>query len=786
MFRLLSATERFFLFVARLLMTRLILEVKIYCLRAVYNHLKLINLQKLSHSFSLAIITILFFAFTVHSDVNTNVSIFVQDENFIPLSNVHVIIKELSWGAISGWNGRLDFEGVPSGNYTLEASHIGYHTLIRSNVSIHTGSHVRLTMKLTDESIELPDAEVFSQQENIVTFKRKSITILPEYWLSKGARNIGEALRDLPGISILQGDGRQRISLRGSPSHAVEVTLDGIPISDAGTGIAMIDRVNIDYIQAINIDFSGLGGAVHLFTEIPKKYYKSQSSTKLTFDQASKEYFKGNIRLEKSISKLDGVIQLSRYSDRGNFKYRLDNGTSRSRIGNESNGQTGMVRFKTADQISIIDIGVYYDESHHGVPGLINVSPTPEATLDDRRISIGFHQTRKFDRIKLSSLALYSSYTDQYKNPSEQFDPYSGEMINHYPENNRQAGRRLGLKTTVERTFVSSSIQADYDFQSDDYSGRDLIRNSNTIGGTGLGSARRIVHNLSIMSKISRSWWRYYFNFESKISQKFILNRNLNNDQFTSPGIGISAHRFWGNQQLTLNAGWGMSFVAPSFNAVFLEENMFAVGNNKLKPERGENTNLGLQYTLKTENMGHISGYISAFRQHTEDLIIWKRNSFSKYYPDNEDEVSQLGIEINLAANRIKGFISLQGSYIYNRSLIETEGDINQGNIPPLIAKHSGSSRISFNYSKFVSTLSARWGGRRYSTASNLDPISTAGMGLPPYTIWDAYFIKGIEFNPGELSVQFGVDNLFDQNYRLIERSPMPGREYRIRTTFKF
>jgi len=44
--------------------------------------------------------------------------------------------------------------------------------------------------------------------------------------------------------------------------------------------------------------------------------------------------------------------------------------------------------------------------------------------------------------------------------------------------------------------------------------------------------------------------------------------------------------------------------------------------------------------------------------------------------------------------------------------------------------------------------------------------------------IWDHKF-PSVDF-----SIQAGVDNLFDRNYRLIERSPMPGREYRIRTTF--
>jgi len=734
-----------------------------------------------------AIITLLLYPAIVQANVSTNLSVTVQNEKSVPLSGVHVIIKELSWGEVSGWDGELTFEAVPAGSYTLEATHIGYKSSRLGNIAIHSGSSItKLILILQSESVGLPDAEVYGTRESSIIFNRESITILPKYWLDKGARNVGEALSDVPGITILQGDGRQRISLRGSPPHGVEVTLDDIPLSDAGTGTALIDRINLDHIQAINIEFSGLGGAVRLLTEYRSKLVYAQQSVKISVDRASNEFYSGNVRLDKSIAKLKGLVQISGFTERGDFSYLLDNGKSLQRVGNDATGINSMMKLSYLSSLGSIDAGIYYDESYHGVPGLIFSSPTPEATLDNQRVSIGFHHAQKLGRVKINSLAFFSNYSDHYQSPAEQYDPISGTIINHYRENNRQRGRRLGLKTTIGSDYRNGGVKAGYQVQSDEYSGVDLIRNTSTIGRTGLGSARRIVQDIHLEANVGKSWQEYQFDIISKLSQKYIDNRNLNRDKFTSPGITVQVNRSYGNQNITVHSGWGRSFVSPSFNAVFLENNMFAVGNKKLKPERGENIHLGLQYSLNTGGNGRFSGYINGFKQRTTDLIVWKRNSFGKYFPDNEDEVSQLGIELNLNADRIKGFISLHGSYIYNRSVIETAGDINRGNVPPLMAKNSGTMRISVDYFGVNSSLSARWSGIRYSTASNYDPISVAGMGLPPYTIWDFYFVKKIKITTADLSVQFGMDNIFNRNYRLIERSPMPGREFRIRATYEF
>jgi len=68
--------------------------------------------------------------------------------------------------------------------------------------------------------------------------------------------------------------------------------------------------------------------------------------------------------------------------------------------------------------------------------------------------------------------------------------------------------------------------------------------------------------------------------------------------------------------------------------------------------------------------------------------------------------------------------------------------------------------------------------GKRYSSESNVDPLSTAGMGLPAYETYDLSISRDWKMNGFTLIGMISVDNVLDRSYRVIERSPMPGRAY--------
>lgn len=69
--------------------------------------------------------------------------------------------------------------------------------------------------------------------------------------------------------------------------------------------------------------------------------------------------------------------------------------------------------------------------------------------------------------------------------------------------------------------------------------------------------------------------------------------RSDNNSQFSSSGTGFAGYGFRISPNWRVNASYGTSFVAPSFNQLYFP----GFGNPLLQPEKGKNTDLGLTYS---------------------------------------------------------------------------------------------------------------------------------------------------------------------------------------------
>jgi len=92
------------------------------------------------------------------------------------------------------------------------------------------------------------------------------------------ARNLGEVLRMIPGVSIGQyGDTGQNISLgiRGSTAGQVLILVDGVPVNDPQLGGLDLNTISLDNIERVEIVRGGasalygadaVGGVMNIIT----------------------------------------------------------------------------------------------------------------------------------------------------------------------------------------------------------------------------------------------------------------------------------------------------------------------------------------------------------------------------------------------------------------------------------------------------------------------------------------------------------------------------------------
>ena len=179
----------------------------------------------------------------------------------------------------------------------------------------------------------------------------------------KQIRRVADALREVPGLSIVQtGTPGQLTSLftRGLGSDQTQVLLDGIPINQGLAGLfnfADLTTDNIDRIEIVRGPQStlygprALAGVVQIFT----KQGSGPPTAQFSAEAGSFSTFREIFTSSGAIEQFDYSIGLSRLdtdNDRPNNQYRLSNGIAN--IGWSPNEQ---LRISSLFTYSLADAG---------------------------------------------------------------------------------------------------------------------------------------------------------------------------------------------------------------------------------------------------------------------------------------------------------------------------------------------------------------------------------------------------------------------------------------------
>ena len=204
----------------------------------------------------------------------------VVEENAQPLPFVNVVLKNAQdgstvTGTITDESGAFSLNNLPTGNYNLEISFIGYENVARKitagglNPIFDFGK-----IQMTPSAEALTEVQILAKQAAVSADLAKKSFSLDEN-LAQAGGSVLDAMKTMPGVAF---DQEGKVVLRGSDK--VVVLIDGKQSSLTGfgnqKGLSNIPAANIERIEIINnpsakYDANGFAGIVNIIYKKEKQ-----------------------------------------------------------------------------------------------------------------------------------------------------------------------------------------------------------------------------------------------------------------------------------------------------------------------------------------------------------------------------------------------------------------------------------------------------------------------------------------------------------------------------------
>lgn len=223
---------------------------------------------------------------------------------------------------------------------------------------------------------------------------------------------------------------------------------------------------------------------------------------------------------------------------------------------------------------------------------------------------------------------------------------------------------------------------------------------------------------------------------------------------------------------LQVNAGYSRDFRFPTLNDRFWQPG----GNPDLRPERGGSTELGLSYTDRhSDRTWRLRSTV--YDRRIENWILWAPRAGESYFaPQNLTKVRSRGWEQRLGYTRHGSRITLRIDLGYDWTRSTNEVAIKT---PRLGA---GEQLIYVPRHQAFGVITGQWRGweldyrHQYTgTVRGQNEASLPDYALGALTL--AFALPGERLHWRSF---LRIDNLWNTDYRVIERRPMPGRSFTL------
>ena len=579
---------------------------------------------------------------------------------------------------------------------------------------------------------------------------------------ARGVMRVTEALREVPGASIVQSGSFGAVTslfLRGGESRYTKVLIDGVAVNAAG-GFFDFSHLTTDNIERIEIvrgpssvlhGADAVTGTVQIFTRSgsgrPRISVAARGGTYKSFDVSAD----GSAAWERSALSFGAA----RHSTNGilPFNNQYENGTLSSKIvvGRGSSGEAEVsARYTTAE--------FHYPTDFMGQPVDSN------AYRVQHRLTVALDASRNLGSLLQARLVAgnndVADLTEDTDIPFGSTDPRRSEFRSRAYRRNVEGRLTFFLPRYAALT-----------------TGVVLEKERENSGSTAGPVGGPLLETSSFAA--SRGNAAYYVellgNLTDKLSYTLSGRRDDNSDygRFNTYRIGANAELL---PRIRVRASHSTAFNAPAFNQ--LRPTLFTVGSPSLRPERIRSGEVGLVATLREA----VQVSAGIFNQRFAELIQYVPGGPPTFMGSfaNLTSASANGYEAELRFNPRSPWRVSASYTVVNPKVVEVASGYSGSDRPgdALIrrATHSGSIVASFTTPRGASVSSAvSIVGKRPDI--DFAELPATRVTLPAYTKVDlSAEFPLMPLERGGLTLTARLDNAFDKRYEDVLRFKAPGR----------
>ncbi len=594
----------------------------------------------------------------------------------------------------------------------------------------------------------------------------------------------GAQIKDYGGVG-----GLKSVNIRSLGSQHVGVFYDGIEIGNAQNGIVDLGRFSLDNMEAVSVyngqkssifqpakDFAS-ASAVYLQPKYPVFAPGKKDNISVGFKTGSFGLLNPAFLWERKLTDrltLSASTEYMYTTGRYRFTYSTKGGYDTTAT--RRNGDVRMERVELG-LFGITDGGhwkvkAYFYDSERGYPGASVREEPGKFRHQDRQWDDSFFLQASLKQ-KFSqrySLLLNGKYAYDFLHYlSDPREDVTTMYINSHFRQNEGYLSAAHLFTVTPWWSVSLS---------DDISLNKLNADlADFVYPTRYSFLNAIATSLSFEKfKIQASLLHTYVKDRTKLESAQASSRS----RFT-PSV-VASYRPFGKTDLTFRAFYKRIFRLPTFNDLYYT----FVGNKYLKPEFTTQYDLGFVYRkeFKGSFVKGIEAQADAYYNTVKDKIVAlpASNQF-RWTMLNFGKVEILGIDAALqgAFNACGIDFSSRLTYTYQKAMDVTDKTSQwyKGQIP-YIPWHSGSVIVSADYRGWALTYSFIYTGERYESVANIVENYAPAWYTHDMALSRDFRIGG-PASLKKLKVAVEINNIFNQQYEVVQCYPMPGTNFKIR-----